>query len=222
MTETISTANALVGSAWLGTGSTEFDAVNFVAKQVIAGKSFVAMVQVVSVQPGGAGIAGTVSVQPMVNQVDGLGNQMPHGTIFNIPYFRLQGGVAAIIIEPAIGDIGVCVFCDRDISNVKVNRAVSAPGSRRQNDWSDGCYFGGFLGRPTTTWIDLSAGNVQITTPGNVTFNAANAVLDASGNFSCIGTITAGNGTGDQIGLQTHTHTSETAGTPTSAPIAGT
>jgi hypothetical protein len=45
-----------------------------------------------------------------------------------VPYFRVQGGADAIIIDPKVGDLGIAVFCSRDITGVK--RSKEASGSR--------------------------------------------------------------------------------------------
>jgi len=55
-----------------------------------------------------------VSVQPLVNQVDGQGNPTQHGIINGVPVFRLQGGANAIIADPVAGDIGLLATASRD------------------------------------------------------------------------------------------------------------
>ena len=161
-----------VGQAWLQTGGTSFNALSFLIHQVIAGKAFAALVKVVSVTGGGAGQPPYAAVQPLVNQVDGFGNQVPHGTIYNLPCFRLQGGAGAIILDPVIGDIGQAIICDRDISVVKATGAVGGPGSFRNNAWSDGCYFGGFLNAAPTAYVQIGGGNISIVAPGTITITA--------------------------------------------------
>lgn len=124
------------------------------------------LVQVLSVtNSGGLSMVGTVSVQPMVNQIDGAGNATPHGEIYNIPYFRLQGGTNAVIIDPVVGDIGMAVIASRDLSSVKATRKVSNPGSRRKNSWADGLYVGGFLNGLPTQYIQFSSAGVSIVSP---------------------------------------------------------
>ena len=142
MTDSLPTGGGNVGSAWLFQGTNDFNALSFLIHQVIAGKAFASLVQVKSVTGGTAtGKPPFVSVQPLVAQIDGLGNQTPHGTVYNLPCFRLQGGNGAIVLDPVVGDIGQAIICDRDISNVKATGAASGPGSWRQNDWADGSQF---------------------------------------------------------------------------------
>lgn len=210
------------GQAGFSDGASSLNSVSFLVRQIIAGKAFAALVLVKSVTGGGIGQPPRVSVQPMVNQVDGSGNQEPHGIVYNLPCFRLQGGSSAVVLDPVVGDIGEAIICDRDISVVKTTGAVSQPGSRRQNDWADGCYFGAFLGSAPTQYVQFTSGGINIVTPGNLTFQAANATLDASGNLAVKGDVTAGSSGGDSVTLQNHRHGTGTAAAGTVTPTAGT
>lgn len=144
------------------------NALDYMIRQVIAGKAFNCLVQVKSVTGGGVGSPPRVSVQPTVGQIDGNNNVIPHGEIFDIPAFRLQAGNAAIIIDPIVGDIGAAIICDRDISNVKANVAPSGPGSFRHNDYADGCYFGSFLGSAPSNYVQVTQSGINIVSTGPV------------------------------------------------------
>jgi hypothetical protein len=231
MSGTLLTSGGYRGAAWQNTGGNNFNAMSFLVNQILAGKAFAAMVQVKSVTGGGAGTPPIVSVQPMVAQINGKGEPTPHGTIYNIPCFRLQGGNGAIILDPAIGDIGQAIICDRDISVVKATGAPGTPGSWRQNDWADGCYFGGFLNAAPTQIIQFAAGGITITTPGTVTVNAASATVNATtstfnGDIHASGSISAGGGVSDGAGslgalrsaYDIHKHTGVTTGGGTTGP----
>ena len=76
---------------------------------------------------GGVSPIGRVSIRPLVQQVDGEGNATDHGIINNVPYFRIQGGANAVIMDPEVGDIGMALFADRDISAVKASGQSSPP-----------------------------------------------------------------------------------------------
>jgi hypothetical protein len=205
-------------------GLDSFNAIVFTIQQILAGVATSMLVQVKSVTPGSGLLPGVVSVQPMVNQVGGDGNPVPHGTIYNIPFMRLQGGTSAIIMDPVVNDIGLAVFASRDISSVKANKAVSNPGSRRRFDMADGLYFGGFLNGAPTEYVQmLNGGGINIVTPATLTFQASNATLDADGNLAVIGDVTAGDGGADSVTLQNHTHGNvQNGGDHTDPPDAGT
>jgi hypothetical protein len=222
MSDATPPAGGYAGPAWLRTGSSSFNAMVSVIRAITAGQASGALVKVLAVHGGGVGAPPSVDVQPMVNQIDGFGQQTPHGKISGLPCFRLQGGGGAVILDPVVGDIGVAVICDRDISTVKATGKISGPGSYRQNDWADGCYFGSFLGGTPTNYVAITPSGINIVTTGTITISATNATLDASGNLMVMGDIVAGNGGADSVTLQHHLHTSAAAGDPTSAPTPGT
>lgn len=215
--DTLPTAGGYAGQSWQQTPGSLVNAIHFMIKQVIAGKAFAGIVQVKSVTGGGIGTPPIVSVQPLVNQTDGLGNSVPHGTIYNIPVFRLQGGNGAVVLDPAVGDIGLAVMSDRDISTVKATRAVSNPGSFRKNSWADGLYLGGFLNATPTQYVEIGATGINLVTPNQLTFSASNATLDASGNLKVTGDLVANSGA-DQISVANHEHSAVETGPDTSGP----
>ena len=224
MSGALPTGGGYRGAAWQNTGGNDFNAMSFLVRQIIAGKAFAAIVQVKSVTGGGVGTPPIVSVQPMVAQVNGAGEPTPHGTIYNIPCFRLQGGNGAVILDPAVGDIGQAIICDRDISVIKATAAPGVPGSWRQNDWADGCYFGGFLNAAPAQFVQFGAGGITITTTGTITVNATSATVNAAtstfqGNVVATGTITGAainDGTGSLGALRSaydaHKHPGVTTG----------
>ena len=144
----------------------------------------VTLVRVVKTKSGGLAPVGLVDVQPLVAQISGDGTVTPHGIIYNVPYFRMQGGGNAVIIDPAPGDIGMCGFCSRDISSVKQNKAPSAPQSRRRFDFSDGLYFGGFLNGTPEQYIHFKDGGIKLFSPGDIEMEAANIRLNAKSGVS--------------------------------------
>ena len=201
------------GQAWFNTSGNLLSAVSFVAKQITAGKAFASLVKVISVSGGGISSPAMVAVQPMVDQVDGFGTRTAHGTIYNIPCFRYQAGVCAFIVDPIVGDIGLAVICDRDISQVKSTGAISGPGSSRQNSWSDGLYFGAFLGGTPTTFVQATQdGKIQITAPGGLNITAPTVAI--TGALTATQGIQAGTGGADSVTLQHHTHSGGPPPTP--------
>lgn len=156
------------------------NALDYMIRQVVAGKAFACLVQVKSVTGGGIGAPARVSVQPMVGQIDGSGNIIPHGEIFDIPAFRYQAGNAAVIIDPVVGDKGAAIICDRDTSNVKATGAPAGPGSFRQNDYADGCYFGEFLGATPENYVWIKqTGDIDIVCSGTVAITSAALIHNA-------------------------------------------
>lgn len=160
--------------------NSEFNAVEFVITQLLNKRNYTTLVQVMAVRSAGeVAQVGFVDVQIMLNQIDAAGNSMPHGIVNNVPYFRLQGGANAIIIDPQVGDIGMATFADRDISSVKANRAISNPGSKRRADIADGLYTGGFLNGIPTQYVRFSADGIQIHSPIAILMDAPKIELRA-------------------------------------------
>lgn len=208
------TDDAYAGFQRLAAGASEFNQLDFIVRSILSGIATTTLVQVKSVtNDGGVEPVGLVDVQPMVAQLDGYGQATPHGVIYGIPYFRLQGGMNAIIIDPKIGDIGLCVFASHDISSVKANKAPANPGSYRRFAMSDGLYIGGVLnGTPAQYMRFDSDGNIELKPAEKVT------VL---GDVDVTGTVTAAV---DVIGggksLKTHTHGGvQTGGGTTGPPV---
>lgn len=119
-------------------------------------------VRVMAVRNAGLAPVGQVDIQVLVDMVDGQGNTVQHGIIPNVPYFRLQGGTNAVIVDPSPGDIGMACFCSRDISAVKSAKKQAPPGSWRTHDFSDALYLGGFLNGTPTSYIQITEGGILV------------------------------------------------------------
>lgn len=180
--------NGYRGAQDIFSAAGEYNAMLFQIQSVLAGRNQSALVQIVAVtNAGGLSPVGFVDVLPLVNQVDGNGNMMPHEVVHNLPYFRIQGGSDAIIIDPKIGDIGCAVFADRDISAAKKTKKQSNPGSHRRADMADGMYFGGFLNGVPAQYIQFAAGGISIVSPNAVTITAP--AINTSGTWTHTGSI---------------------------------
>lgn len=149
--------------------ASEFNKHVFLIQQILGKLSTSTLVQVQAVHGGGLAPVGTVDVLPLVNLIDGQGNSSPHGIVHGLPYFRLQGGANAVILDPVVGDIGIAVFADRDISGVKSAKTQANPGSRRRFDFADGLYIGGVLNGTPTCYVAFVDGGVTVSPDAGVT-----------------------------------------------------
>lgn len=131
---------------------------------------------------GGLAPFGFVDVLPLVSQVDGAGNPVPHVTLYKLPYLRLQGGSSAIICDPAPGDLGIALFCNRDITSVVATQGQSTPSSPRMFDWSDGLYLGGLLNAAPTQYLQFNSGGIAVVSPQAVKVTAPSISMGASGS----------------------------------------
>lgn len=143
-----------------------------VIKSMIGGIHTCIMVEVVSVEnTDQVGSIGSCSIRPMVKLIDGSNNAYERGIVQNVPYFRFQGGANAVICDPKVGDIGLALFNERDISMVKRNKTASPPNTKRQYDLNDAVYLGGFLNGTPTQYIQFVENGINIKSTGDVNIN---------------------------------------------------
>lgn len=180
--------------------NTPFNAISYMIETKVKGLVNTAIpVRVETVELGGVGDVGYVSATPLITQTDGNGNALEPQVIPRLPYCRIQGGKAALIIDPIPGDIGIALFAQQDISSLKQGIATAVtPGSFRSFDMSDGIYIGGILNTTPEIYLELTQdGNANLTAPTRVTIESPEVIINApsivlNGNVSMTGT-----GTGD-------------------------
>ncbi len=174
------------------TDTTPLNQLEFLIKTLTRDISTAIPVIITAVQAGDTNAAGYVDARPLVAQIDAWGNSLPMATIHHLPYFRLQSGRAAVVLDPVVGDIGLAVFAQSDCSNVRqgANQTVQ-PGSWRKFDQADGFYVGGFLNKSVDTFVRLAQdGSITIKAPGNVTIDAPTVTYTGDiicGGFSYLG-----------------------------------
>jgi hypothetical protein len=180
-------------------------------------------VKVIAVHPGtGTPPAiGTVDVQPLVQTVDGTGKLWNLGVTYGASFCRAQAGNTAFVLDPAVDDIGLAVVCDRDISSVMAAAGLAGPGSARTHDISDLVYVLSIKSAaPITQYILANASGITMLSPNTITIQGQqiNIVGPVNANGA---TISESGEVTDAIGivLGTHTHTSESPGSPTSPPL---
>jgi hypothetical protein len=205
----MTTLPGYLGAADTQSRGSDFNAQSFLINQILNRRNVAHLVRIVAVTSAGeAAPTGLVDVLPLVNQLDGEGNAVPHGVVHGLPYCRIQGGANAIIMDPQVGDIGLAVFADQDISAVKAkrlsgipnDRAAANPGSMRRNDMADGMYIGGFLNGAPTQYVQFTDAGINVVSPTKISLSAP--VIESSGAWAHTGTL-ANNG--KNVG-STHTH----------------
>lgn len=194
------------------TSHVPYNALSFLVDQKINKLWTVSIGLVKSVSGGGPGAGPpTISVQPMVNQVDGQGKPTPHGIVNNVPTVRLGGGANGIVIDPIAGDIGLLLFASQDISSVKNNKSPSNPGSFRSFAPSDAIYLGTLLSAAPKNFMQFDAdGNLNITVTKKLTITANGTVFS----------IESGKITLDGKEWETHIHSGVSTGSDDTGPPA--
>ena len=137
---------------------------------------------------------GRCEVQPLVQQIDGSNNTYDLGKIINVPYLRVQGGSNAIVIDPQVGDVGLCGFCERDISIVKRTGDLSAPDTRRKYDINSAVYMFTMMSGAPTQYIHFKSSGIDIKTTGDLNINGL--IIKADGTLI----------TKDGVIVDTHSH----------------
>lgn len=175
--------------------ATDYATTQFIIQSILSRIATATMVKVVScTNDGGLSPWGFVNVQPIVSQLSGNNVAVQHGTLFRLPYLRMQGGLNAVIMDPEPGDIGLAVFCSRDISSLKVQGNLDKikggsivgvpPASGRQYDMSDGIYVGAGLNAQPTQFIQFSAEGIKVVSPVKIRLEAPEIELVASSTVS--------------------------------------
>lgn len=121
-----------------------------------------------------------LTVQPLLFKVDADNNSVKRGEIFNVPFIRLQGGANAVIIDPAVGDIGMCCYASRDISLLKRIKDFVAPNSKRMYDVSDAIYIGGVLNGTPTQYVEFLTSGINIKSTGDININGLTIRVDGT------------------------------------------
>lgn len=172
------------------TPGTHYSALNYAIETAKQAMSTCTIVKVTKVTTSGdVAPIGRVNVQPLVQMVDGIGQTVDHVSIFSLPYFRLGAGTKAVIMDPKVGDVGVAVFADRDISGVKNSKKVSPPGSGRRFNMADGIYISTVLADAPECYIRFTDDNKIIASPDNgttVVTIEANKVTSAINDFAIV------------------------------------
>lgn len=158
------------GVANYAAGNSQYNALSFMIQQAIREQVNTCIIcKVVGVSDG------YVDVLPMVTQVSGKDEAIAPTTLYKLPYMRYHAGIAAVILNPVVGDIGLAVFAGKDCSNVKVGTTEPVPpASFRDNSMANGFYIGGFLNQAPSVFVELTQGGaVNITAPGGVNINGS-------------------------------------------------
>lgn len=211
-------ANAVFGTQTPQVEGSGYNILTFLVQQMLAKVNTCAVVSVVAcTNDGGVSPVGTVDVQPLVNQMTGARVAVPHGTIYKLPYSRLQGGTNAVIIDPKPGDIGIVVFSQRDITSVKAKKGRANPNSFRMFNWSDGIYIGGILNGTPVQYVRFTDSGITLVSPDTITLQAPTVAVE--GNLTVSGTtVGTGDGTFAGIDVETHIHSGVQSGTDDSGP----
>lgn len=195
----------------------EINALDFFVRSIIRNSVSTAIPVVVTevTRSGTSGRAEYVSAMPLVTQTDADGNAIEAVPIPKLPFFRLQHGTAAIVCDPVVGDVGLAIFAQSDVSNNNGSTTPAPPATFRCFDMSDGFYLGGFFGKTPNTFIHIDQSGAVDIKATKVTITASNTEITSTTKIN--GTLTvSGDVMAAGISLDNHTHPcgSGNTGTP--------
>ena len=128
---------------------------------------------------GSGGCAGYVSAKSLITRYTARHEAIPNVPIPKLPYFRYQHGTAAFICDPKVGDIGLAIFAQADVSNVNGDNTEKPPATFRRFDMSDGFYVGGFWGNTPTTFVKIEdSGSIDIKAPESLNIESPEIKVD--------------------------------------------
>ena len=129
--------------------------------------SFIELVQVTAVD----GL--TCTVKPLLAKRDAVGNKVATIEVSGIPFMRLQMGVSAVLMNPKVGDKGLLLCCDRDISNILATGQESMVATGFTHVKKDGIYLGGvgLLGATPTEYIEFTGTGINMVSTGTININ---------------------------------------------------
>jgi hypothetical protein len=201
----------------LNSGASEYNAISFMVENMIKGMVNTAIpVRVDScTKPGPDGAAGYVSATPLVMQRGADGKSLQPVSLPQLPFYRVQAGTAAVVLDPQPGDVGLAVFSQQDASNIEAGKTdpVQA-GSFRAFDMSDGFFVSCHYGKTPTVYVELEQDmGVTVKTPaneitidkdgGNVNVKAQAKITLEAPTIELKGALmmgnSAGSGTGDTM-----------------------
>lgn len=161
----------------------------FIIQQLISNVHTMIPVKVISVSIPEDTLSpiGRCEVQPLVQQVDGNNNVYGRGQIINVPYLRVQGGKNAVVLDPVKDDIGLCGFCERDISMVKRTGAEAAPNTRRQYSLNDAVYMFTMMGDTPEQYVHFMQNEIHIKATNKIVLDAP--MVEATGQIQAQGII---------------------------------
>jgi hypothetical protein len=176
--------------------SSDANALAFMFRKLMSESKFIELVTVEEVDAE----AKTCKVKPLIIPVAASGVPIDVQPVSDIPYFRLQMGGSAIVINPKVGDMGLMLICDENTTGVLAGKSAATASTGQQHSRQFGIYLGGvaLLNGEPTEYIEFTGSGINIVAPNGVNID---------GEVTTTGTITAsGEVTGNGIKLSSHVH----------------
>ena len=159
----------------------------FIITKLLLGVHTCQLVQVQAVNPV-SGKVGFLTVQPLILETDTNRLVLAQSPVYNVPYMRYQGGSSAVILDPVVDDIGLAIFAENDITNIKQTLAAGPAATDRSHSTADALYIGGVLNPDATQYVQFQPGGagINIVSPGAISLRAGSSVTLTAGTTAHI------------------------------------
>ncbi|MEH1005999.1 Gp138 family membrane-puncturing spike protein, partial [Klebsiella pneumoniae] len=115
----------------------------------------------------------TLTVFPLVTGTNASGGSIENQDVYNVPFIQYQAGNSSVKMTPRVGDIGLVIACDKDITNVKKSKSGGPPPTQRRHSYSDAVYITAIasLNGEPTEFAEFTGSGINIKSPGVVNIN---------------------------------------------------
>ncbi|MEQ0366881.1 Gp138 family membrane-puncturing spike protein [Klebsiella sp. JB_Kp042] len=115
----------------------------------------------------------TLTVFPLVTGTNASGGSIENQDVYNVPFIQYQAGNSSVQMTPRVGDIGLVIACDKDITNVKKTKGGGPPPTQRRHSYSDAVYITAIasLNDEPTELAEFTGSGINIKSPGVVNIN---------------------------------------------------
>ncbi|MEX9215652.1 phage baseplate protein [Providencia rettgeri] len=110
----------------------------------------------------------TIDILPLVTRIKENGEPIPNSIIYGVHVHRIHRGDCAIIANPVVGDIGFCIYCDKDSTSAFNSKTEGAPQTSRNHSRMDGIYIGGVVNKQPTHYIELGDEGLTLRSPNPI------------------------------------------------------
>lgn len=230
--------NNKTGTSNYYAASSKYNADDYHIRTVIdklVNTAFVARID--SCSSSGEGGTRSVCATPLICEINGDGDALASPSYVELPHYRFQGGIAAFIVDPVPGDLGVFVCMKRDSSGLNnASNNSQKPATYRKFNLADSVMVATIHTKKPTVWIHCKQDNTivvhapagctiesdgyikatcatcDITASGTATVTAPTITLN--GNVTVNGSMNVSGSISDgSVNLSTHVHTGDSGGT---------
>lgn len=184
-----------------------------------------------SFDPAKVSCTAMVAVKGKFRNADGVVTDPTLPKLVDVPVVFPRGGGGSLTFPLAAGDEGLLVFASRNIDAWWQSGGAQKAADSRMHHLSDAFFLPGPYSQASRPSAPVATDEIQLRRDDGTVLIALSASgvrikgdLSVTGKIDATAEVTAKAGTGDSVGLTTHTHGYDDAGSPadTAPPTGGT